>query len=90
MTKSISEARSSEINKLRGVAGGIFGLPGTYFTNINYPRAGVTEIQEMLGVSATNPKYKIFPPILFTGMREDPSLKTVFGNCELLGKVNYP
>ncbi|OAX43058.1 hypothetical protein K503DRAFT_796600 [Rhizopogon vinicolor AM-OR11-026] len=85
--KSISEARSSEINKLRGVAGDIFGLPGMYFTNINYPRASVTEIQEMLGVSATNPRYKIFPPVLFTGMCEDPSLKTVFGNCELLGKI---
>ncbi|KAG1738383.1 uncharacterized protein EDB91DRAFT_1249300 [Suillus paluster] len=71
--KSISEARSSEINKLRGVTGDIFGLPGMKY-------------MDMLGVSATNPKYKTFPPVLFLGMWEDSSLKTVFGNWELLAK----
>ncbi|KAG1751723.1 hypothetical protein EDB19DRAFT_1903667 [Suillus lakei] len=85
--KSISEACSSEINKLRGVAGNIFGLPGMYFTNTNYRRADVMEIQDMLGVSAANPKYKTFPPVLFLGMQEDLSLKTVFRNWELLAKV---
>ncbi|KAG2047494.1 hypothetical protein BDR06DRAFT_1013789 [Suillus hirtellus] len=85
--KSISEGRSSEINKLRGVAGDIFGLPGMYFANTNYRKADVTEIWDMLGVLATNPKYKTFPPVLFLGMQEDSSLKTVFGNWELLAKV---
>ncbi|KAG1901004.1 uncharacterized protein F5891DRAFT_1188113 [Suillus fuscotomentosus] len=85
--KSISEARSSEINKLCGVTGDIFGLPGMYFANTNYCRADVTEIRDMLGVSATNPKYKTFPPVLFLGMQEDLSLKTVFRNWELLAKV---
>ncbi|KAG2751662.1 hypothetical protein P692DRAFT_20706225, partial [Suillus brevipes Sb2] len=85
--KSISEARSSEINKLRGVAGSIFDLPGVYFSNTQYRRADVADIQKMLGVSATNPKYKTFPPVLFLGMQEDPTLKTVFGNWELLAKI---
>ncbi|KAG1794719.1 uncharacterized protein BJ212DRAFT_1306791 [Suillus subaureus] len=63
--KSISEAHSSEINKLCSVA----------------------EIQNMLEVSATNPKYKTFPPVLFLGMQEDLSLKTVFRNWKLLAKI---
>ncbi|KAG2036606.1 hypothetical protein BDR03DRAFT_1011560 [Suillus americanus] len=85
--KSISEAHSSEINKLCGVASDIFGLPGMYFANTNYRRADVVEIWDMLGVSVMNPKYKTFPPVLFLGMQEDSSLKTVFGNWELLAKV---
>ncbi|KAG1735008.1 hypothetical protein EDB19DRAFT_1910854 [Suillus lakei] len=85
--KSISEARSSEINKLRSVVGSIFDLPGVYFSNTQYRRADITKIQKMLGVSAMNPKYKTFPPVLFLGMQEDPTLKTVFGNWELLAKI---
>ena len=85
--KSISEARSSEINKLRSIAGSIFDLPGVYFSNTQYRRANVADIQKMLGVSVTNPKYKTFPLVLFLGMQEDPTLKTVFGNWELLAKV---
>ncbi|KAG2144053.1 hypothetical protein BD769DRAFT_1661475 [Suillus cothurnatus] len=87
VTKCISEARSSEINKLHGIEGEIFGLPGMYFNNANYRRADVTKIQDMLGVSATNPKYKTFPLVLFLRMQEDPSLKTVFRNWELLAKI---
>lgn len=85
--KSISEARSSEINKLCSIAGNIFDLPGIYFSNTQYCRADVAEIQKMLGVSAANLKYKTFPPVLFLGMQEDPTLKTVFRNWELLAKV---
>ncbi|KAG2053285.1 hypothetical protein BDR06DRAFT_1008914, partial [Suillus hirtellus] len=85
--KSISEARSSEINKLRSVVGNIFDLPGVYFSNTQYRRADITKIQKMLGVSAVNPKYKTFLPVLFLGMQEDPTLKTVFGNWELLAKI---
>ncbi|KAG2350135.1 hypothetical protein BDR05DRAFT_942668 [Suillus weaverae] len=77
VTKCISEARSSEINKLHGM----------YFNNTNYRRADVAEIWDMLGVSARNPKYKTFLPVLFLGMQEDPSLKTMFGNWELLAKI---
>ncbi|KAG1851628.1 hypothetical protein DFJ58DRAFT_728848 [Suillus subalutaceus] len=58
-----------------------------YFSNTQYRRADITEIQKMLGVSATNPKYKTFPLVLFLGMQEDPTLKTVFGNWKLLAKI---
>ncbi|KAG1735247.1 hypothetical protein EDD22DRAFT_1010860 [Suillus occidentalis] len=86
--KSISEAHSSEINKLHGIVGSIFDLPGVYFSNTQYHRVDIADIQKMLGVSATNPKYKTFLPVLFLGMQEDPTLKTVFGNWELLAKVD--
>ncbi|KAG1857142.1 hypothetical protein F4604DRAFT_1524620, partial [Suillus subluteus] len=65
------------INKLHSVVGNIFDLPGVYFSNTQYCRANVAEIQKMLGVSAVNPKYKTFPLVLFLGMQEDPTLKTI-------------
>jgi hypothetical protein len=85
--KSIYKACSSEINKLHSIAGNIFNLPGVYFSNTQYCRANIAKIQKMLGASVANPKYKTFPPLLFLGMQEDPTLKTVFRNWELLAKV---
>ncbi|KAG1843287.1 hypothetical protein DFJ58DRAFT_665430, partial [Suillus subalutaceus] len=86
--KSIPDAHANEIKKLRGVAGDIFDLPSKYFTNTNFERATTPEIQQLLGVSsATNQTYKTFPPVLFPGLKEDGSLKTVFGNWELLARV---
>ncbi|KAG2118281.1 hypothetical protein BD769DRAFT_1337912, partial [Suillus cothurnatus] len=86
--KSIMDARSSEIKKLRNVAGNIFELPSKYFTDISYDRASVPEIQKLLGVtSATNPTYTTFPPVLFPNLIEDKSLKTVFGNWALLAQI---
>ncbi|KAG1804748.1 uncharacterized protein HD556DRAFT_1436926 [Suillus plorans] len=86
--KSIPDARANEIKKLRGVAGDIFDLPSKYFTNTNFERATIPEIQQLLGVSsATNQIYKTFPPVLFPGLKEDGSLKTVFGNWELLARI---
>ncbi|KAG2140006.1 hypothetical protein BD769DRAFT_1325765, partial [Suillus cothurnatus] len=83
--KSIPDARANEIKKLRGVAGDIFDLPSKYFTNTSYDRANVPEIQQLLGVaSSTNLAYKTFPPVLFPELKEDRSLKTVFGNWLLL------
>ncbi|KAG2030096.1 hypothetical protein BDR03DRAFT_1017530 [Suillus americanus] len=85
--KSIPDARANEIKKLRGVAGDIFGLPTKYFTNPHYDRASAPEIQQLLGVTSTsNMAYKTFPPVLFPGLIEDKSLKTVFGNWELLAR----
>ncbi|KAG1888601.1 hypothetical protein F4604DRAFT_1915604 [Suillus subluteus] len=78
VNKCITDARSNEIKKLRGVAGDIFNLPGKYFANANYDRAGITDIQKMLG---------IFPPLLFPGLQEDATLKTVFGNWTLVAKI---
>ncbi|KAG2036471.1 hypothetical protein BDR03DRAFT_1011621 [Suillus americanus] len=86
--KSIMDARSSEIKKLQNVAGIIFKLPSKYFIDISYDRAGVPEIQKLLGVtSATNPTYTTFPPVLFPNLIEDKSLKTVFGNWALLAHI---
>ncbi|KAG1879728.1 hypothetical protein F4604DRAFT_1922928 [Suillus subluteus] len=86
--KSIPDARANEIKKLRGVAGDIFGLPAKYFTNPQYDRASVPEIRQLLGVTSTsNVVYKTFPPVLFPKLIEDKSLKTVFGNWELLARI---
>ncbi|KAG1886534.1 hypothetical protein F4604DRAFT_1917335 [Suillus subluteus] len=86
--KSIPDTRANEIKKLRGVTGDIFGLSSKYFTNPHYDRAAVPKIQRLLGVtSATNLTYKTFPPVLFPGLIEDKSLKTVFGNWELLARI---
>jgi hypothetical protein len=87
--KSIPDARANEIKKLRGVAGDVFDLPSKYFTNTNFERATVPDIQQLLGVtSATDLAYKTFPPVLFPGLKEDKTLKTVFGNWELLARVS--
>ncbi|KAG1737392.1 hypothetical protein EDB19DRAFT_1909711 [Suillus lakei] len=86
--KSIPDARANEIKKLRGVASDIFDLPSKYFTNTSYDRANVPEIQQVLGVtSSTNLAYKTFPPVLFPELKEDRSLKTVFGNWQLLARI---
>ncbi|KAG1842599.1 hypothetical protein F4604DRAFT_1542662, partial [Suillus subluteus] len=86
--KSIPDARANEIKKLQGVAGDIFDLPSKYFTNTSYDRANVPEIQRLLGVtSSTNLAYKTFPPVLFPELKEDQSLKTVFGNWLLLARI---
>jgi hypothetical protein len=88
-THSWRDARANEIKKLRGVAGDIFDLPSKYFTNTSYDRANVPEIQQLLGVtSSSNLTYKTFPPVLFPNLKEDKSLKTVFGNWELLARVS--
>ncbi|KAG1723619.1 hypothetical protein EDB19DRAFT_1915985 [Suillus lakei] len=84
----LPDARANEIKKLWGVAGDIFNLPSKYFTNTSYDRANVPEIQQLLGVtSSTNLAYKTFPPVLFPELKEDRSLKTVFGNWQLLARI---
>ncbi|KAG1886829.1 uncharacterized protein F5891DRAFT_923654, partial [Suillus fuscotomentosus] len=87
VNKCISDARSNEIKKLCGVAGDIFDLPPKYFANPSYDRASVVKIQKMLGVSGKTQAYKIFPPLLFPGLQEDTTLKTVFGNWALFAKI---
>ncbi|KAG1859218.1 hypothetical protein F4604DRAFT_1930754 [Suillus subluteus] len=86
--KSIPDVCANEIKKLCGVTGDIFDLPSKYFTNPSFERAAIHEIQQLLGVtSATNQMYKPFPPVLFPGLKEDKSLKMVFGNWELLVQI---
>ncbi|KAG1833273.1 hypothetical protein F4604DRAFT_1945536 [Suillus subluteus] len=85
--KCISDARSNKIKKLCGVAGDIFDLPAKYFANPSFDRASVVEIQKMLGVSGKTQAYKIFLPLLFPGLQEDMTLKTVFSNWILFAKI---
>ncbi|KAG2060449.1 hypothetical protein BDR06DRAFT_966948 [Suillus hirtellus] len=86
--KCIPDAHANEIKKLCGVAGDIFNLPSKYFTNINFKRAAIPKIQQLLRVtSVTDLAYRIFLPILFPGLKDDKLLKTVFGNWELLAQV---
>jgi hypothetical protein len=87
--KSIPDACDNEIKIVRGVAGDIVNLPSKYFSNTSYDRANVPQIQRLLGVtSLTNLAYKTFPPVLFPELKEDRSLKTVFGNWLLLARVS--
>ncbi|KAG1889465.1 hypothetical protein F4604DRAFT_1915338 [Suillus subluteus] len=84
---AMNSSRASEIKKLRSKAGLIFGLPEQYFTDTTYNRASVSEIQCLLGTSTSQRMPKPFPPILFPNLVEDSSLRTLFGNWELFGKI---
>ncbi|KAG2040590.1 hypothetical protein BDR03DRAFT_979849 [Suillus americanus] len=83
----MNSSRASEIRKLRSKAGLIFGLPEQYFADTAFNRASIPEIQHLLSTSASQRTPKPFPPILFPNLIEDVSLKTVFGNWEVFGKV---
>jgi hypothetical protein len=83
----MNSSRASEIRKLRSKAGLIFGLPEQYFADTAFNRASIPEIQRLLGTSALQHTPKPFLPILFPNLIEDASLKTVFGNWEVFGKV---
>lgn len=75
-------SRSSEIGKLRVMAGRIFGLDSSYFDTGFTKRDTIPEIQKLLGQSSSK-----FPPVLFTRQEMDPTMSTVFGNWEPLAKV---
>ncbi|KAG1907528.1 uncharacterized protein F5891DRAFT_1180531 [Suillus fuscotomentosus] len=87
VNKCISDACSNKIKKLCGVTGDIFDLPAKYFANPSHNRASIVKIQKMLGVSGKMQTYKIFPHLLFPGLQEDATLKTVFGNWILFAKI---
>ncbi|KAG2122853.1 hypothetical protein BD769DRAFT_1670481 [Suillus cothurnatus] len=87
VNKCIIDAHSNEIKKLHGVAGDIFKLPGKYFANASFDRAAIVNIQKMFGVSGKTQTYKIFLPLLFPSLQEDPTLKTIFGNWTLFAKI---
>ncbi|KAG1899551.1 uncharacterized protein F5891DRAFT_981076 [Suillus fuscotomentosus] len=87
VNKCISDACSNKIKKLCGVMGDIFDLPAKYFANPSHNRASIIKIQKMLGVSGKMQTYKIFLHLLFPGLQEDATLKTVFGNWILFAKI---
>ncbi|KAG1879780.1 hypothetical protein F4604DRAFT_1537666, partial [Suillus subluteus] len=74
--------RSSEIGKLRVMAGRIFGLDSSYFNTSFMKRDTIPEIQKLLGQSSLK-----FPPVLFMRQEMDPTMSTVFGNWEPLAKA---
>ncbi|KAG2085766.1 hypothetical protein BD769DRAFT_1374070 [Suillus cothurnatus] len=78
---------ASEIKKLHSKSGVIFGLPEQYFTDTTYNQASVPKIQKLLGISVLQHTPKPFPPILFPNLVKDTSLKTIFGNWEVFGKI---
>ncbi|KAG1746430.1 hypothetical protein EDB19DRAFT_1905884 [Suillus lakei] len=74
--------RSSEIGKLRVMAGRIFGLDSSYFDTSFTKRDTIPDIQKLLGQPSSK-----FPPVLFTRQEMDPTMSTVFGNWEPLAKA---
>ncbi|KAG1846022.1 hypothetical protein F4604DRAFT_1977349 [Suillus subluteus] len=82
--------RSSEISKIRLMAGRIFSLNASYFDLSFMQRDTIPEIQKMLGGPGTaggRSSPSKFPPILFTNSEMDPTMSTVFGNWEPLAKA---
>lgn len=83
---------SSEIGKIRLMAGHIFGLNASYFDLSFMQQDIIPEIQKMLGGPGTaggRSSPSKFPPILFTNSEMDPTMSTVFGNWEPLVKVIF-
>ncbi|KAG1891642.1 uncharacterized protein F5891DRAFT_1211218 [Suillus fuscotomentosus] len=80
---------SSEIGKLRLMAGHIFGLDSSYFDLSFMKQDTIPEIQKMLGSGTAGGRSlpSKFPPILFTNQEMDPTMSTVFGNWEQLMKA---
>ncbi|KAG1828217.1 hypothetical protein EV424DRAFT_1289110, partial [Suillus variegatus] len=82
-------SRSSEISKLRVMAGRIFSLDPSYFDIGFTNRDTIPEIQKMLGTTGPGSRSTLskFPPVLFTRQERDPTMSTVFGNWEPLAKA---
>ncbi|KAG1893063.1 uncharacterized protein F5891DRAFT_1196876 [Suillus fuscotomentosus] len=88
LEQQLQGGRSSEIGKLRVMAGRIFSLDPSYFDIGFTNRDTIPEIQKMLGTGPGNRSTLLkFPPILFTRQERDPTMSTVFGNWEPLSKA---
>ncbi|KAG2112053.1 uncharacterized protein F5147DRAFT_651154 [Suillus discolor] len=89
LEQQLQGGRSSEISKLRVMAGQIFSLDLSYFDIGFTNRDTIPEIQKML--CTTGPGGRLtslkFPPVLFTRQERDPTMSTVFGNWEPLAKA---
>ncbi|KIJ58588.1 hypothetical protein HYDPIDRAFT_34032 [Hydnomerulius pinastri MD-312] len=81
-TKALDASRRVEMHKLREAAPALFDLSPTVLQDPD--RADLPEIQKLLGKA--NPRYTLFPPFLFPGLKVDETLATVFGNWELIAK----
>ncbi|KAG2123408.1 hypothetical protein DEU56DRAFT_917456 [Suillus clintonianus] len=89
LEQHLQGGRSSEIGKLRLMAGRIFGLDSSYFDLCFMKQDTIPEIQKMLGPGTTGARSSPskFPPILFANREMDPTMSTVFGNWEPLAKA---
>ncbi|KAG2348729.1 hypothetical protein BDR05DRAFT_995132 [Suillus weaverae] len=89
LEQHLQGGHSSEIGKLRLMAGRIFGLDSSYFDLSFMKRDTIPEIQKMLGsgTAGGHSSPSKFPPILFTNQEMDPTMSTVFGNREPLAKA---
>ncbi|KAG1840104.1 hypothetical protein C8R48DRAFT_679648 [Suillus tomentosus] len=88
LEQQLQGGRSSEIGKLRVMAGRIFNLDPSYFDIGFTNRDTIPEIQKMLGTGPGNRStLSKFPPVLFTRQERDPTMSTVFGNWEPLSKA---
>ncbi|KAG1896769.1 uncharacterized protein F5891DRAFT_1192664 [Suillus fuscotomentosus] len=88
LEQQLQGGRSSEIGKLRVMAGRIFSLNLSYF-DIGFTNWDtIPEIQKMLGTGpGSHSTLSKFPPVLFTRQERDPTMSTVFGNWEPLSKA---
>ncbi|KAG2155873.1 uncharacterized protein EDB93DRAFT_1247516 [Suillus bovinus] len=82
LEQHLQGGHSSEISKLRLMAGHIFGLDSSYFDLSFMKQDTIPEIQKMLGsgIAGGRSSPSKFPPILFTNQEMDPTMSTVFGN----------
>ncbi|KAG1720436.1 hypothetical protein EDB19DRAFT_1835989 [Suillus lakei] len=87
LEQQLQGGRSSEIGKLRVMAGQIFSLNPSYFDTSFTNQDAIPEIQKMLGTTGSRSLSSKFPPILFMRQERDPTMSTVFGNWELLAKA---
>ena len=90
VTRGMGSIRSSQINRVRGVARLIFG-PGfeqEWFAT-GYERGSVAKLQELLGAHMTSEgkKYSVLPPILFP--EGSNAKKNIFLNPALIKVSNF-
>ncbi|KAG2141968.1 hypothetical protein DEU56DRAFT_911302 [Suillus clintonianus] len=87
LEQQLQGGRSSEIGKLRVMAGRIFSLDPSYFDTGFMNRDTIPEIQKMLGTTGSRSSSSKFPPVIFTRQERDPTMSTVFGNWEPVAKA---
>ncbi|KAG1797267.1 hypothetical protein EV424DRAFT_1333443, partial [Suillus variegatus] len=86
LQQALEAGRSSELIKLRRVAGRIFGLSSDYFVTSS-KRDTIDELCRLLGTTPGSRTYPLFPPILFPNAIIDTRNSTVFGNWKPLAQI---
>ncbi|KAG2054078.1 hypothetical protein BDR06DRAFT_1008040 [Suillus hirtellus] len=86
LQQALEAGRSSELIKLRQVAGHIFGLSSDYFVTSS-KRDTIDELCRLLGTTPRSHTYPLFPPILFPNAIINTSNSTVFSNWKPLAQI---